>query len=128
MIQFFHKILLRSPKSTHHNFYKQKTPRVWGFCLNPIPLEVNRPVEWGLGNNFYACQTWSHFGHFVGSLSANRATNPIGKKHIATIICHVLKPPFVANSLHFGHDNCDAILFLLFLLVKIKYPRYKYPR
>jgi len=26
------------PKSTHHQLYKQKNPRMWGFCLNPIPL------------------------------------------------------------------------------------------
>ena len=66
-----------------------------------------RPI---LGNECYACHLCSHSGHFVGFLSATRAISPIGKKQHATIICHNLKPPLVASELHFGHDNCDAIL------------------
>ena len=26
---------------------------MWVSCLNPIPLEVSRPVEWGLGGDYF---------------------------------------------------------------------------
>jgi len=38
----------------------------------------------------YACQVCPHFWHCVGFLSASKANKPIGKKQIATMICHAL--------------------------------------
>jgi len=45
--------------------------------------------------------------HFVGSLSIVRAKSPMGKKHIATIICQVLYPPFFVCESHLGQEIID---------------------
>ena len=42
--------------------------------------------------------------HFVGSLSMKRASNPMGKKQMATKICQVLYPPFFVCEPHLGHE------------------------
>ncbi len=59
---------------------------------------------------FYPCQICPQFWHCVGFLSAKKANKPSGKKHIATIICHALKPPCLVNDPHLGHEIFAIIL------------------
>ena len=52
--------------------------------------------------------------HFVGSLSVNKASSPIGKKQTATKICQVLYPPFFVCESHLGHEIKAIVSGLVF--------------